>query len=81
VAERSDTDTDNPAPSKVPGTYKEFVRSFPFLGRAHESIESHHELPVGRQRSPMRAGHFPVSAAALDALGGCGKRTSRLWEV
>lgn len=38
MANGSSTDQDNPDPGKVPGTYKEFVKKFPALGRAHENI-------------------------------------------
>ncbi len=38
MAKRSDIDQDNIASSKVPGTFKEFVKKFPALGRAHESV-------------------------------------------
>ncbi len=38
MAERSETDRDSSDPSNVPGTYKEFVKRFSALGRAHESI-------------------------------------------
>ena len=38
MAERSETDRASVDPIKVPGTYKEFVKRFPALGRAHESI-------------------------------------------
>src|SRR2546423_9622734 len=30
--------TDDPASQKLPGTYKQFVRRFPQLGAAHETI-------------------------------------------
>ena len=32
------SDQDKPPSSKIPGTYKAFVKKFPALGRAHEDI-------------------------------------------
>ncbi len=59
MAERSDTD--NPAPSKIPGTYKEFVRRFPSLGRAHEDIA----------KAVEEAGPLDAKTLALVKIGIC----------
>jgi 4-carboxymuconolactone decarboxylase len=61
VAEHSDTDQDNSTPSKVPGTYKEFVKKFPALGRAHESIA----------KAVEGAGPLDAKTLALVKIGIC----------
>ena len=61
MVERGDTDTDNSAPSKVPGTYKEFVRRFPSLGRAHEDIA----------KAVEEAGPLDAKTLALVKIGIC----------
>jgi alkylhydroperoxidase/carboxymuconolactone decarboxylase family protein YurZ len=47
--------------SKVPGTYKEFVKKFPALGRAHENIASAVE----------QAGPLDAKTLALVKIGIC----------
>jgi 4-carboxymuconolactone decarboxylase len=61
VAERSETDRDSVDPSKVPGTYKEFVKRFPALGRAHESIA----------KAVEDAGPLDAKTLALVKIGIC----------
>ena len=61
MAERSETDRDSSAPSQVPGTYKEFVKRFPALGRAHESIA----------KAVEDAGPLDAKTLALVKIGIC----------
>lgn len=61
MAEHSDTYQDNSTPSKVPGTYKEFVKKFPALGRAHESIA----------KAVEGAGPLDAKTLALVKIGIC----------
>lgn len=60
MAEHSDTDQGN-SPSKLPGTYKEFVEKFPALGRAHESIA----------KAVEDAGPLDAKTLALIKIGIC----------
>lgn len=55
------SDTDNPATSKIPGTYREFVRRFPSLGRAHEDIA----------KAAGEAGPLDAKTLALIKIGIC----------
>lgn len=61
MAERSETDRDSLDPGKVPGTYKEFVKRFPALGRAHESIA----------KAVEDAGPLDAKTLALIKIGIC----------
>ncbi len=61
MAERSETDRDGSDPGKVPGTYKEFVKRFPALGRAHESIA----------KAVEDAGPLDAKTLALIKIGIC----------
>lgn len=61
MTERTDTDSDRLASSKLPGTYKEFVQKFPTLGRAHESIAAAVE----------QAGPLDAKTLALIKIGIC----------
>ncbi len=55
------SDQDKPPSSKVPGTYKAFVKRFPALGRAHEDIAK-----VVEEAGPLEA-----KTLALIKIGIC----------
>lgn len=61
MAERSETDRDSSDPNRVPGTYKEFVKRFPALGRAHENIA----------KAVEDAGPLDAKTLALIKIGIC----------
>lgn len=61
MAKRSNTHQHKSDSSKVPGTYKEFVKKFPALGRAHESIA----------KSVEEAGPLDAKTLALVKIGIC----------
>ncbi|CAG0973230.1 4-carboxymuconolactone decarboxylase [Phycisphaerales bacterium] len=61
MAERSETDRDSSDQNRVPSTYKEFVKRFPALGRAHESIA----------KTVEDAGPLDAKTLALIKIGIC----------
>lgn len=61
MPEHPDTTDPQPTAPRLPGTYKEFVRRFPALGRAHEGIASAVE----------QAGPLDAKSLALIKIGIC----------
>lgn len=61
MAEPNKIERDNSGPGKVPGTYKEFVKKFPALGRAHEQVAQAVEA----------AGPLDAKTLALIKIGIC----------
>lgn len=57
----NDTYPDNSSSSKVPGTYQDFVKRFPALGRAHESVA----------KAVEEAGPLDAKTLAIIKIGIC----------
>ncbi len=72
--------TDDPAPEKLPGTYKEFITKFPELGEPHEQIAKAVESygPLDRKACELIKIGICVGAFLIEVLrlGDCAVRVA-----